>query len=145
MAEQKSQSLKNHARFDPPFHFFLLPVLLGNFIVCIVHNYHEPRHFNQWLILMSIALIVLAFKARTYALKVQDRVIRLEERLRLATLLSGPLSARISELTEDQLIGLRFASDAEVPGLVEKTLQSNLKRKDIKQAVQNWRPDFWRV
>jgi len=145
MAEQKSQSLKNHARFDPPFHFFLLPVLFGNFIVCIVHNYHEPRHFNQWLILMSIALIVLAFKARSYALRVQDRVIRLEERLRLATLLPPSLSARIPELTEGQLIGLRFASDAEVPGLVEKTLQSNLTRKDIKKAVQNWRPDFWRV
>ncbi len=142
MAEQ---SLKSHARFDPPYHFFVLPVLLLNFIVCIVHSYHQPGHFNQWLILMSIVLIVLALKVRTYALKVQDRVIRLEERLRLATLLTGPLAARIPELTEDQLIGLRYACDAEVPGLVEKTLQSNLKRKDIKQAVQNWRPDFWRV
>jgi hypothetical protein len=145
MAELKSQSFKNHARFDPPYHFFVLPVLLVNFFVCIVHDYHEPRHFNEWLILMSIVLIVLALKVRTYALKVQDRVVRLEERLRLASLCQGALGARISELTEDQLIGLRFASDAEVPGLVEKTLQGNLSRKDIKQAVQNWRGDFWRV
>ena len=142
MAEQ---SFKSHARFDPSYHFFVLPLLLLNFFVCIAHEYREPRHFNEWLILMSIVLIVLALKVRTYALKVQDRVIRLEERLRLASLLPGPLCARISELTEDQLIGLRYASDAEVPALMEKTLQSNLKRKDIKQAVQNWRPDFWRV
>ena len=97
------------------------------------------------LILLAAALLTLTFKVRAYALKLQDRIIRLEERLRLTQLLSEPLRSRIPELTEDQLIGLRFASDAEVPKLVERALNEKLKRNDIKKAVQNWRPDYWRV
>jgi len=152
MAEKKPQTYANHTRFDPLFHFFLAPVFLLGVILALVHLFAHLSHasfrdnFHAGLIiLLSVAMLILVTKTRLYALKVQDRVIRLEERLRLTQLLSEPLRSRIPELTEDQLIGLRFASDAEVPKLVERALNEKLSRKQIKQAIQNWRPDYWRV
>ncbi len=152
MSESKPQTYANHTRFDPPFHFFLGPVFLLGVILALVHFFYHLRE-NDWrdnlhsflLVVLAVALLVVVFKERLYALKVQDRVIRLEERLRLMQLLPEPLRSRIPELSEDQLCGIRFASDAEVPKLVERTLNEKLTRKQIKQAVQNWRPDYWRV
>jgi hypothetical protein len=152
MAETKPQNLANHTRWDPPFHFYILPIFALALILTLVHFFAHITHGDLrdhihafLLILLAVALLMLMFKVRLYALKVQDRVIRLEERLRLTQLLSEPLRSRIPELTEDQLCGLRFASDAEIPKLVERTLKENLKRADIKKAIQNWRPDYWRV
>ena len=139
------QSFKNHAMFDPPFHFFLAPVGIFLLISAIVEVVRNPGWMTGIHVLVMVWLIVLMFKTRIYSLKVQDRVIRLEERLRLAALLPAALQPRISELSVDQLIGLRFASDAELPALVEKTLGGNLNRKQIKEAIQNWKPDNWRV
>jgi hypothetical protein len=152
MTEYKPQSFAHHTRWDPPFHFYILPILIVALIMTIVHFFAHITHgdfrdhFHAFLlILLALAFLMLAFKVRLYALKVQDRVIRLEERQRLTQLLPEPLRSRIPELTIDQLCGLRFASDAEIPKLVERTLKENLKRADIKKAIQNWRPDYWRV
>jgi len=153
MAEHEPQSLTHHTRWDPPFHFFIVPVAALTVMGIIIHS---VRHVIQSPgvesavhavihTIMALAFLTLVFKVRLYALRVQDRVIRLEERLRLSQLLSEPLRSRIPELTVDQLCGLRFASDAEIPKLVERTLKENLKRSDIKKAIQNWRPDYWRV
>ncbi|HLW84660.1 MAG TPA: DUF6526 family protein [Candidatus Sulfotelmatobacter sp.] len=151
MAESP-QSYAHHTRWDPLYHFFALPILGLGLLMALVHffahitegDFHD--HFHAFLlILLASALLVVVLKERFYALKVQDRVIRLEERLRLTQLLSEPLRSRIPELTEGQLIGLRFASDAEIPKLVERALQEKLSRAEIKKAIQNWRPDNWRV
>jgi hypothetical protein len=139
------QNFKNHGMLDPPFHFFLVPLGLAAFVWSIVVLVRHPGWMAGIHVLAVFWLVVLMFKVRVYALKVQDRVIRLEERLRLAAVLPGSLQPRISELSVDQLIGLRFASDAELAGLVEKTLGGNWKRKQIKEAIQNWKPDNWRV
>jgi hypothetical protein len=143
--ERRPQTLANHAKFDPLFHFVLIPVLLACFIASIVFLFHGVNAFRIWFAVFTLAAFLLCFKSRVYALKVQDRVIRLEERLRLMALLPEALRTRIPELSEQQLIALRFAADAEVPSLVEKTLQENLEPKAIKKAIQNWRPDYWRA
>ena len=152
MAERKPQTLANHTRFDPPFHFFIVPIIALGVIFTFIHFFAHLSHADFrdnlhaiLLILLALALMTWLLKTRLYALKVQDRVIRLEERLRLMQLLPDPLRSRIPELTEGQLIGLRFASDAEVPKLTERALNEKLSRNDIKKAIQNWRPDYWRV
>src|ERR1035437_9337112 len=138
------QSFKNHTKFDPPFHFFLGPVGFILLILSIIEAVNHPSTMAYIHIVAIVWLIVLVFKTRLYALKVQDRVIRLEERLRLAQVLPAAMQSRIGDLSIDQLIGLRFASDAELPGLVDKALAGNWNRKQIKEAVQNWRADNWR-
>jgi len=152
MAEKKPQTFANHTRLDPLFHFFLLPVFGLGLLLTLIHFFAHVAHSNFMenfhaflLILLATALLGAVLKIRLYSLKVQDRVIRLEERLRLTQLLSEPLRSRIPELTEDQLCGLRFASDAELPKLVERTLNEKLARADIKKLIQTWRPDYWRV
>ena len=145
MAEKVPQNFANHGRLDPPFHFFILPVFAIGLIITIVHLVRHPGLHSAWLVVFMLAATGAVVKMRLYALRVQDRVIRLEERQRLALLLDGPLRARIGEFTESQLIGLRFASDAELPALAAKTLAEKLSRADIKKAVGQWRPDYWRV
>jgi hypothetical protein len=143
--EKKPQNLQNHTKLDPAFHLFLIPVALLLLIAAIYNLYQNATLSAVAHLIAGIWAIIAMFKIRTYALKVQDRVIRLEERLRFEKLLSPALNARFYELTEQQIIALRFASDGEVPGLVEKTLAGSLPPKAIKQAIQNWRPDYWRV
>jgi hypothetical protein len=145
MAEKKPQNLANHARFDPLFHFVVLPVFALAAIGGTIHFLWHPSFHSGSFFVISVAAVIAVLKIRIYSLKLQDRVIRLEERLRLTSLCSEPMRSRIPELTEEQLIALRFASDAEAPTLAERALSEKLSRMDIKKAIQNWRPDYWRV
>ncbi len=115
----------------------------------VIGSIYEVVRNPGWVsgahVLAAVWAYIALFKLRVYPLKVQDRVIRLEERLRMEKLLPEPWKSRIPELSEAQLIALRFASDAELPELVEKTLGGNLDPKTIKQSIRNWRPDYFRV
>lgn len=142
---EKPQGLANHTRLHPLYHLILFPIFFANFIIAVVVLIRAPGWVTAWNLVMAFALLGLLSLVRIYPLKVQDRVIRLEERLRLASLLPDPLRARIYELSEGQLIALRFASDKEIPALVQKTLTEHLKPTEIKQAVVEWRADMWRV
>jgi Family of unknown function (DUF6526) len=142
------QNYKNHTRFDPPFHYFVLLALLVNLgfaITAVIRHWPDHAHLYGWWVVMSVVLFVGFGKARGYALKTQDRIIRLEERLRLTALLSAADLAKSHELTESQLVALRFASDAELPALVKRAVDEKLSNKQIKQAIESWRPDYFRV
>ena len=144
------QSRSNHVRLDPKFQFILVPVWLLLVILSVVIAVHALHNGGSWIlaiwtVFLTLMLGYVAAVARIYALKVQDRVIRMEERLRMASLLPEELKRRISELSEDQLIGLRFASDGELAERVRETLEQRLTRSQIKDRVQQWRPDNWRV
>ncbi len=145
MAEAAPQTYANHRRYDPLFHVFIFGVLAISLLVSLWQLVRSPGFTTAWIFLVFAALLVLYFKVRLYALKVQDRIIRLEERLRLQQLLSEPLKGRIGDLTEGQLIGLRFASDGELSELVRQSLDENLPREEIKKRVKVWRPDTFRV
>ena len=151
---KEPQNFANHAKIVPAFHFFVLPVLFINAVGAAYWVYSEARHawdpsliFHAILSLMvAVALILLALLARIFALGVQDRVIRLEERIRYRQLLSDDLKPRINDFTINQLVALRFASDAELPGLARKVLDSKINsRKEIKRMIQTWRADYQRI
>jgi hypothetical protein len=145
MAERSAQSLANHTRIDPPFHYFVLPVFAISWTLSVVFLARHFGFLHFWIVIFNTAIIVAVIRSRQYALKVQDRVIRLEEKLRLTSLLPESLRPQIAKLSERQFIALRFASDEEVPALVEHTVAANLSPADIKKAILRWRPDDWRV
>jgi hypothetical protein len=145
MAKSTPQTYANHAKIDPPFHFFLVPLGLAALILSIIVLVRHPSLASTLWLVLAIGFLMLTLKARMYSLKVQDRIIRLEERIRLAMLLPDALRPRIGELTESQLIGLRFASDAELPALAQRAMNEGLTSKQIKTAIQSWRPDTFRV
>ncbi|HEY8715448.1 MAG TPA: DUF6526 family protein [Candidatus Acidoferrum sp.] len=141
------QNFANHTKFVPAFHFFVLPVLLLN-LGWAVHRWKASLWSLDgavW-VLTSVAILLGFLMARVFALSVQDRVIRMEERQRCERLLPQDLQGRILELEPGQLVALRFASDAELPGLTRKVLDEKIKsRKVIKQMIKNWRPDYLRA
>jgi Family of unknown function (DUF6526) len=143
----KAQNLSNHPKFVPGYHIFVLGALLINFLWSLDRWIAGHFTFDGLdRLLMAGALIALALYARIFALAVQDRVIRLEERLRYEKLLPQELKARIGEFTVNQLVSLRFASDEELPELARKVLTEKLNgRKAIKQLVKNWKADYLRA
>lgn len=144
MSEQ--QTYQNHTRFFPLVHFVLFPALLFNLIWSIVRLYQDPSWDRAEWLFMGLVFIAMNVAARLQALKAQDRVIRLEERLRYKEVLPKDLAEKAMNLKTSQIIGLRFASDEELPDLVQKTLNGELTTtKDIKLAVKNWRGDYLRV
>ena|SRR5947207_14586983 len=140
------QSFANHTRWHPPFHFFVVPVLLINFIWSVVDFVLHPGWYSGRWTVVSAAVLTLAFLTRVNPLKTQDRIIRLEERLRLQRLLPATAVDRAMALTPSQLIALRFACDQELEGLVSEVLAGRLtKPAEIKKAIKSWRADTLRV
>jgi hypothetical protein len=145
MAEE-TQTFATHRRWIPAWHFFALPVLLINVFVLATQFWKDPRLVNGWAVVVAIAVATGIFISRSMPLRAQDRIIRLEERIRLERVLPGDMRGRIGNLTAEQFIGLRFAPDDEVPELTKRALSGQLKtRADIKRAIRNWRPDLMRV
>jgi len=145
MSNSKPQNLKNHVRWDPPYHLILGLILLANLVYAVVHLWRQTNISSAWYLVLSFVVFIPFFKLRMYSLKVQDRVIRLEERLRLQALAPAEWHSQIYRLTEDQLIGLRFAADDEIVELAKQALEHNLNRKQIKERIKDWRADNWRV
>jgi hypothetical protein len=145
MADGAVQNISSYKRYDPLFHFFVLPEFALVLLATIVELFMKPGLHSAVHVIVMIAFAIALVKIRTNAIKVQDRVIRLEERLRLGALLDASLRPRIPEFTESQLIALRFASDAELPALAARALNEKLAAAEIRKSIQHWRPDYWRV
>jgi len=142
MAEQ---SYKNHTRWLPAFHFFAVPVLTIHTALELLQLYANPSRTTAWAAVLAAAILTVAFLARTQALQAQNRLIRLEMRLRLQPLLPADLYARFNDLTVAQLVGLRFASDGEMTELVRTVLRDGTKQADIKKMIKDWQADYVRV
>jgi hypothetical protein len=146
MAQERVQNFENHARIVPAYHGFVFFVFVINLIWSLVDLRFGITFASAMRVLIAAALIVLFFKARIFALTVQDRVIRLEMQLRLAHLLPADLQPRIGEFTVSQLVSLRFAGDDELPALARQVLDEKLSdRKTIKRRIRNWQPDLLRA
>ena len=145
MANQE-QDFANHARFVAPYHYVAMPILLVNFVWSVVGLTGEISFDALLKVLVAVALMIVALFARVFALKAQDRVIRLEMRLRMRELLPEDLQGRINEFTPTQMVGLRFAGDGELPELARKVLDDNLTTAvPIKKLIADWQGDYHRV
>ena len=143
---QPAQSAAKHARYFPLLHFFVLPILLGNFVWKVKLLFGAPGRETVWGALFALALVGTALAARVMALTVQDRLIRLEETMRMQRLLPAAQQGDIGKITRQQFVALRFCCDAELPDLVRRTVGGEFtSQKQIKHAIRDWRPDFLRA
>jgi hypothetical protein len=142
----RTQSFANHARFVPLYHYVTSPLILVVLVWSVVRLVQLPSQDRLLVFLLVLGLALAGYWARAFALGVQDRLIRLEERLRMERVLTGDLRARIGDFTTDQLIGLRFASDEELEELAGRVLAEGITdRKAVKALVKSWRPDHQRI
>jgi hypothetical protein len=139
------QTYANHRRFEPLQHFILTPILLVTWIATLWQAIKHPGLHSAWVAVAGFAVLMVAMQVRIYALKVQDRLIRLEETLRMRHLLPADLQGRIPELSPKQMVGLRFAADGELADRVREALDQHLGGEEIKRRIQIWRPDTFRV
>ncbi len=140
------QGYANHRRYFPLYHYFALPVVGVHALVMIARAVRDPSFWNAWLAIVALAIAAGLVALRASTLIVQNRLIALEMRLRLSAVLPAEQRARIAELRVRQLLGLRFASDAELPALVDRCLQGELRSADdVKKQVQHWRADWLRA
>jgi hypothetical protein len=146
MPDRTPQSFENHARWVPLFHFGVFGVLVLNLLWCLFRLVTGPSWPSALEMLMALAFLGMFFYMRIFALTVQDRVIRLEMRLRLRELVPPDLVPRIASLTRHQLVALRFASDEELAALVREVLENNItSRREIKRRIKRWQPDDLRA
>jgi len=146
MAQQSVQNYANHRSVDKNLYIITLLLIVAALLSITAVYLAMPVLSAGATLLIVISAIGILFRMRTYAVRVQDRVIRLETRLRLERVLPDDLAAKIPALTLPQLVGLRYASDAELPDLVRKVLESNIANSDdIKKLVRNWQADRLRV
>jgi hypothetical protein len=146
MAQAKPQSFENHTRIVPAYHMIAFPILAINLLWALYQAGQNPSAGTVIGVLLAFALIIIFLFARLFTLTVQDRVIRLEERLRMERLLPPDLQPRIPEFAVSQLVALRFASDEELPVLARRVLTENITdRKVIKRMIQRWNPDHLRA
>lgn len=147
MAAPAPQNFANHRRYDPPWHFVGAMIVAAGVVAAIVHAVrHIDSYWNWFFVVYTIGIALSVFRARAQTLVVQNRIIRLEMRHRLKDVLPSALSARIGELSVSQLVGLRFASDAELPGLVERCLSGQLANGEaVKKEIKNWQADWLRA
>ena len=146
MADKVPQTYANHARLVPGFHFVAAFLVLVNLVFTVVQIFRRPSPSTVVAALAAVTLLLVWWYERSFAIAVQDRVIRLEMQLRLQRVLPDDLRSRIGEITKGQFVALRFASDAELPALVRKVLDEKITdQKQIKMAVKDWQPDYWRA
>jgi len=143
----QQQTYANHVRYHAPFHYLLSPLMLLLLAWSVVQVVRHPGWETAMGLVLTLVLVVTVFLTRIYAMKVQDRVIRLEEHLRFARLLPAEVARQATEKIPLRLIiALRFASDEELPGLVAKVLDGSFAQPaEVKKAIQTWRGDYWRV
>ena len=145
MSDDDVQNYGSHRRWNPPWHFVAVPILIVNAVIAVVVLLRTPSRSTVWAAVVALTLVLALALLRRMALRVQDRVIRLEERLRLNRLMPDR-HEEIEDLGRDQLIAIRFASDAEVPHLLDRISRGEIRTQDeIKRAVQHWRPDHLRA